>query len=79
MPTCDDYTEARFIQAYESPPPLGWEQCKVCENHVDKLFEGDACEDCAVECDACWERFHPEWLEEDEDGGLICEVCSADS
>jgi hypothetical protein len=75
MTSCDDYTEMRFRERYSETIEEDYLTCEVCGDRRETLFEGDACEHCADECAGCGESFHPDLLEEDNDGDFLCEVC----
>ena len=74
---CDEYTEARFRATYEQPVPRDYEQCQQCEGWFDELCLGDVCEDCAVRCDDCCDKMHPDMLEDSPayEGEKVCETC----
>lgn len=74
---CDEYTEACFRATYEQPVPHDYEQCKQCEGWFDELCLGDVCEDCAVHCDDCCDKMHPDMLEDSltHKGEKVCEIC----
>tara|TARA_R100000655_G_scaffold30459_2_gene61410 strand:+ start:14945 stop:15343 length:399 start_codon:yes stop_codon:yes gene_type:complete len=64
---CDEYTWARFADAYERPWPEDHPRCEECDKHLTEEEISDSkpstytpgadwsyiCDDCGVVCDSC--------------------------